>query len=248
MKNLPFAALAFCLALAPRCLPAADLAQTGKIRALVVTGGHEFEQAPFFQVFHDNPDITFLAVEHPKAQAFFKAEAARQYDVLVLYDMHQEITDEAKADFISRLKEGKGLVVLHHAIASYQNWPEYAKIIGARYYLGETLVDGVRKPRSAWQHGVRFTIHVADPQHPVTQGMKDFETLDETYKLFDVAEGCHPLLTTDEPLSNKVIAWAKTYQAARVVYIQCGHDHTAYENPNYRQIVRQAIRWTARRN
>jgi len=62
-----------------------------------------------------------------------------------------------------------------------------------------------------------------------------------------VSEQCHPLLTTDEPESNKVIAWAKTYKVARVVYIQSGHDHFAYENPNYQQIVRQAIRWTAKR-
>ncbi len=218
-----------------------------KLRVLVVTGGHDFEQAPFFQVFKDNPDITYQAVEHPNAHALLKAEAAKQYDVLVLYDMHQEITDEAKADFLARLKEGKGLVVLHHAIASYQKWPEYLKIIGARYYLEPTMVDGVQKARSAYQHGVNIPIHVADPRHPITRGINDYVIHDETYKLFDVAAQCHPLLTTDEPLSNKVIGWCKTYQAARVVYLQSGHDHFAYENPNYRQILRQAIRWVAKK-
>ena len=68
------------------------------------------------------------------------------------------------------------------------------------------------------------------------------------YKWFDLAPGVHPLLTTDEPESNKVIAWAKTYQAARVVYIQSGHDHFGYENPNYQRILQQAIRWTARKD
>ncbi len=95
---------------------------------------------------------------------------------------------------------------------------------------------------------MNFKIHVADPEHPVTRGMTDFDTHDETYKLFDVAESCHPLLTTDEPLSNKVIAWSKSYKKARVVYIQSGHDHFAYENPNYQQFLRQAIRWTARKD
>jgi uncharacterized protein len=218
-----------------------------KIRVLVVTGGHDFEQEPFFKLFKDNPDISYRAVEHPHAQALLKAEAAKDYDVLVLYDMHQEITDEAKADFIARLKEGKGLVVLHHAIADYQLWPEYAKIIGARYYLEKTKVNGVEKPRSAYKHGMHFTIHVADPKHPVTRGVNDFPIVDETYNLFDVAKGCHVLLTTDEPESNQVIGWTKTYGQARIVYLQSGHDHFAYENSNYQQILRQAIRWTARR-
>jgi type 1 glutamine amidotransferase len=225
---------------------AGEVAEPGKTRVLVVSGGHPFEQEPFFQVFKDNPDITYQAVEHPKAQALFKADAAKAYDVLVFYDMHQEISDEAKADLLARLKEGKGLVVLHHAIADYQNWPEYAKIIGAKYYLEPTVVDGVDKPRSAYKHGMHFTIRAADPNHPVTRGVKEYETVDETYKWFDVAKDVHPLLTTDEPESNHVIAWAKTYANARVVYLQSGHDHTAYENPNFRRILRQAIAWTAR--
>jgi len=212
-----------------------------------VTGGHDFEKEPFFQLFKDNSDITYQAVEHPNAHGLLKADAAKAYDVLVLYDMHQEITEEAKTDFIARLKEGKGLVVLHHAIASYQHWPEYWKIIGARYYLEKTTVDGVEKARSAYKHGMHFTIHVADTNHPVTKGVADFEIHDETYRLFDVAPDVHPLLTTEEPESNKVIAWAKTYEAARVVYLQSGHDHFAYENPNYQRFLRQAIRWTANR-
>src|SRR5215813_1231788 len=172
-----------------------------KIRVLIVTGGHDFEKEPFFKLFKDNHEITYRAVEHPNAHALFKADAAKDYDVLVFYDMHQEITDEAKADFVARLKEGKGLVVLHHAIADYQQWPEYARIIGARYYLQKTVVDGLEKPRSAYRHDMHFTLHVADPNHAVTSGVKDFEIHDETYNLFDVAKGNQVLLTTDEPES-----------------------------------------------
>jgi len=222
-------------------------ADAPKTRVLLVTGGHGFEKEPFFKMFKDNPDITFQAVEHPNAFASFTAEAAKQYDVIVTYDFNQRITDEAKANFLARLKDGKGLVVLHHAIATYPNWPEYWQVIGARYYLAATNVNGVAKARSAWKHGVDFKIHIADPKHPVTRGLKDFNIHDETYKWFDVFEDCHPLLTTDEPESNKVIGWAKRYAGTRVVLIQLGHDHFAYENPSYQQLVRQAIQWTAKR-
>ncbi len=218
-----------------------------KIRVLVVTGGHGFEKEQFFKMFQDNPDITYRAVEHPNAHKLLTAEAAKNWDVLVMYDFNQKIADDAKADFVARLKDGKGLVVLHHAIATYPDWPEYWDIIGARYYLAPTNVNGVAKARSAYKHGVDFKVHIADPRHPVTRGVKDFNIHDETYKWFDVSRDCHPLLTTDEPESNKVIGWAKTYERARVVYIQLGHDHFAYENPNYAQIVRQAIRWVAKR-
>jgi hypothetical protein len=219
-----------------------------KIRVLLITGGHDFEREQFFKLFSDNPEITFRAAEHPQAQALLRPDTAKDFDVLVAYDMYQEISDETKNDLLAWLKNGKGFVVLHHAIASYQHWPEYAKIIGARYYLEKTTVDGVEKPRSTYQHGVHFRIHVVDPESPVTRGVKDFDIHDETYNLFDVAKDVHPLLMTEEPLSNRVIGWAKTYGPARVVYLQSGHDPFAYENPNYQQIVRQAIRWAAKKD
>lgn len=226
-------------------LGASSFAADGKTRVLVVTGGHDFEREPFFKLFKDNPDITFRAAEHPKAHPLLKADAATDWDVLVLYDMHQPITDEAKQDFIARLKDGKGLVVMHHAIASYQKWPEYARIIGAKYYLADEVVDGVQKKRSQWKHDVEIPLQIADPNHPVTQGSKDFVIHDETYNLFDVAPGNHVLITASHPLSNKILGWAKTYENARVVYIQGGHDHLAYENPNFIRLVRQAIQWVA---
>jgi type 1 glutamine amidotransferase len=230
--------------------PAADPASQppAKIRVLLITGSHPFQKEPFFKLFNDNQDITYQAVEHPNAHALLKAEPAKQYDVIVTYDYNQKITEEAKTDFIARLKDGKGLVVLHHAIAAYPAWPEYWNIIGAHYYMAKTNINGIDKPRSAWKDDMHFRIHIADPKHPVTRGMTDFDIHGETYKWFDVARGCHPLLTTDEPESNKVIAWTKTYKRARVVYIQPGHDHFTYENPDYQQILRQAIRWAARRD
>ena len=63
--------------------------------------------------------------------------------MIVTYDFNQKITEEAKADFVARLKDGKGLVVLHHAIATYPAWPEYWNIIGAHYYLAATNINGV---------------------------------------------------------------------------------------------------------
>jgi len=219
-----------------------------KLNVLIITGGHDFENQPFFQIFKDNPDITFEALEHPKAHAALAAGKAGNYDVVLLYDMWQDISEGAKADFLAWLKAGKGLVVMHHAIASYQAWPEYSQIIGARYFLANTTINGLEKPGSTYKHDVIFGVEPAPSKHPVTAGIQKFTIHDETYKGFDVLDGVTPLLTTDEPTSNKVIAWAKTYEKSRVVYLQLGHDHFAYENPALRQFLRQAIQWTAKKS
>jgi type 1 glutamine amidotransferase len=222
-------------------------AAASPIRVLLVHGGHDFETNQFLEVFKANPEVRFEVVHHPQAQARWKADAAA-YDVLVFYDMWQLIDAEAKANLVARLKEGKGLVALHHSLVSYEKWDEYGRIIGGRYHLGKWSKDGVEQPASIFKHGVDFTVRVADPAHPVTRGVHDFAIHDETYGHFEVGPGVHALLTTDEPTSGRVIGWAKTYEAARVVYLQLGHDHAGYENPNYRRLVAQAIRWAAKRD
>jgi hypothetical protein len=218
------------------------------IRVLVVTGGHDYATNQFRKMFQEIEGVTVQTAEHPNAHALLSAEAAKSWDVLVLYDMWQAISDEAKADFVARLKEGKGLIALHHSMANYQKWPEFERIIGGRYNLEKRTVDGAERAASTYKHDVQFRVKVANPQHPVTRGISDFDIHDETYGLFDVSPQAHALLATEEPTSGKTIAWARNYEAARVVYIQLGHDQLAYENPNYRKLLSNAIRWVARRD
>ena len=69
--------------------------------------------------------VTFREAMQPAANDLYTKEAARSYDVLVLYDMVQEISEAQKRNLVRLLKEeGKGLVGLHHSLCSYQNWPE----------------------------------------------------------------------------------------------------------------------------
>ena len=228
--------------------PNSRAADSGKIRVLLVTGGHDYETNQFLKMFGDNPDIAVLTAAHPQAHDWLKTDAAGRYDVLVLYDMWPEISEAAKANLVARLKEGKGLVALHHSLGSYQQWPEYTKIIGGKYHLEKRVEDGVEKPGSTYKHDVDFRVEVANSSHPVTKGLKDFDIHDETYGRFEVRPEAHVLLTTEDPTSTRTIAWAKTYEDARVVYVQLGHDHVAYENPNYQRLVAQAIRWVAKKD
>lgn len=222
--------------------------ETGKpIRVLVVTGGHDFEREPFFEMFRSFEGIVYEEVQHPNAHARLTPEGAKGYDVIVLYDMWQPINEESQEAFVKLLRQGKGLVALHHSLASYQTWDEYRNIIGGRWHMEKWNQNGKEQPPSTFKHDVQFKVHIADSKHPVTKGLQDFDIRDETYGNFEVLPKVKPLLTTEEPTSNRVIAWAHTYGRSRVVYIQLGHDHYAYQNPNYRRLVLQAIRWVAGR-
>jgi type 1 glutamine amidotransferase len=251
MKNSPVPILALAAALlacsAGLCVTG-KAAEPDKIRVLLVHGGHDFETNQFFAMFRANREIAFTVVQHPAAQAWFNAERAKEYDVLVFYDMWQEISDEAKAGLMAVLESGKGLVALHHCLASFPKWDEYSRIIGGKYHASKWKRGDAEMPASTYKHDVHIDVRIADPGHPVTRGLKDFVILDEIYGGFEVKPESHVLLTTDTAGSGREIAWSKTYRGARVVYLQLGHDHHAYENPNYRQLVSQAITWVARRD
>jgi type 1 glutamine amidotransferase len=219
---------------------------SAKIRVLLVYGGHDFETNQFFQVFEQNPAMTFHPVHHSQAGAWFKPERGGEYDVMVFYDMWQPISEEDKRNLLDRLRQGKGLLALHHSLCSYQDWEQYAALIGGKYHLQKWSDHGVEKPASTYQHDVDFKVHIEDPSHPVTRGLTDFSIHDEVYGGTETRPNAHVLLTTDEPRNGKNLGWTTDYGAARIVYLQLGHDHQAYQNPNYRRLVQQAIAWVAK--
>jgi len=218
----------------------------GKLKVLVVTGGHDYEEKQFDEMFLADKGIEYHHEAHPKALETIAAGAAA-FDVIVLYDMYQPITEAQKAAFANTIRDGKGLVVLHHALGSFQAWPEYCGLIGGRFFIDEHVEGGVKKPSSTYKHDVDIPVEIADPDHFITKGLKDFTIHDETYNGFAVEPGVHVLLKTKQADSGPVLAWTKPYGKARVALLQLGHDHWAYENESYRTLVSRAIRWVARR-
>lgn len=215
-----------------------------KVRVLFVTGGHDYEKEGFEQMLKAFP-ITYEHVVHPDVHARWKADQVATYDVILLYDMHCEISEEAKADFISLLAKGKGVVVLHHATADYQEWPTFTEIAGGLYHQGKWQKDGVSYPASGYKHDVTFQVKVVDSKHPVTKGVKDFQITDETYSKMEIRPDVQPLLSTDEPTSSPLVGWTKRYGKARIVTLTLGHDRTAWEHPAFRKILSQALLWVA---
>ncbi|MBN1997396.1 ThuA domain-containing protein [candidate division KSB1 bacterium] len=213
---------------------------TKKLSVLVVTGGHEFEEA-FWEIF---ASIPYDRAEQPAANRLIENHG-KKYDVLVFYDMFQDITPEQKQAYLDLLNRGTGMVFLHHALVSYQNWDEFEKIIGGKYQLETKITGNDTLKASTYRHGVNIPVIVVNPAHPVTAGMEDFIIHDEVYGNYYVNNDIKPLLRTDHPESTPVIAWEHQYANSKIIYIQLGHDHLAYENPNYSTLVLNAVNYAA---
>lgn len=237
---LGFMIIAFAVTLSAADNPAKD------IRILVVTGGHDYNKEQFNKMLTSlGEHITYRIEELPAAYSMFLPENRSQYDVLVFYHMWQSITPEQAKVFSGCISQGKPLVALHHSICAFDDWPEYFKIIGGKYFHKPTVVDGKEYAACSYTHDLHFTVRISDKNHPVTQGLNDFEVFDETYKGYYVEPGVKPLLTTTESSSTPVIGWTKNYGKARVVTIQSGHDVPTFENPDFRRLLKQAVEWVS---
>ncbi len=214
------------------------------IMVLIVTGGHDFERDGFFKLFQGYEDIVFKEVAQPEANKFLESGEADKYDVIVLYDMWQDTSDSQKEAFVRLLQKGKGLVALHHSMASYQEWPEFFKITGGKFYLNDRVEDGGKYGKSGVAFGKEIKVKV-NKDHPITYGLDDFVIKDETYNNFRVAPDANVFLTTDDPSSGPKIGWTRMCGNSRVVFIQSGHDNNVYSNPTYREIIVNSVRWAA---
>jgi type 1 glutamine amidotransferase len=221
-------------------------ATTSNLDVLIITGGRsDFEREAFYEMFNTFANVDYREVSQPEANQKLTSSFYDVFDVLIFYDMVQDITDQQKAAFINMLQKGKGVVFLHHALASYREWDEYENIIGGRFYL-DLKPDTEEKagyPVSTYEHNVDIPVSIVAKNHPVTSGLEDFIIHDETYGDFKVLLHVHPLLSTSHPASDDIIGWTHSYGKSPVVYIQPGHNHAAFQNPNYRRLVGQAIRW-----
>ena len=217
------------------------------IKVVVVTGGHGFDREGFLPIFEGYEDIEYTHFHLADDSEIFEDISEWPYDVIVFYHMTQNISEKRRANFKALLDDGVGVVALHHTVGAYQQWPEFQKIIGAKFYLKDSVVDGQPRKKSGYKHGLKFNIYVEDTDHPVTSGISDFEIHDETYIGCDFESDNHVLLTTDDPTSDRIVGLVRNYGKARICYLQPGHDKGSYADSNYRKLVIQAIRWTAGR-
>ena len=252
---------------------------------LAVTKGHGYDRNSFSDLLDVLPGIACTQVEQPAAQLHFSGAEPDRWDAYLLYDMpgfvfksdhsHPDLLDPPQAyrdDFTSLVERGHGFVFMHHALAAWPTWEEYASIMGGRF----RFLRDERRPDSGYRHDVeqRITPVTEAVGHPVLDGLHDgFTITDELY----LAEIHHaditPLLVTDAELTDRtlwstwnavigrrdtndgwehprgsgVVAWVRNHPRSRIAYLQFGDGAAAFGNPAFRRLLANALHWVSDR-
>ncbi len=213
-----------------------DFAATGAaLVAVLRAAGHEVART-------DDPDDAAerLATERPDALV---VNALR-------WQMHGDRYDPWRAawayttpvatrraidDFV---RGGGGLVGNHTASICFDDWPEWADVLGGAWDwersshppLGPVRADRTPEGRD----------------HPVTADLHDhLELVDEVYGDLQFATEVEVLATarrTAEDTAQPVI-WTHRHGDGRVVYDGFGHDVTSLTDPHHAQLLLRAVDW-----
>lgn len=252
-----------------------------RLRVLVVTGGHPFQAEPFFEVFSADDGLVWAHCPQPAAGRWLSGMEPGEWDAVVFYDMpgvglRGPGPETPPADLVTGmgrlLDAGQGLVFLHHAIASWPAWDEYAHWVGGRFHYRPGRLAGRDWPDSGYSFDVTHRLSPVAPGHPVLSGLEEgFVLTDELYLAPVLEEEVVPLLRSDatftddrfwsaalavagrresrtgwrHPPGPDLAAWAKVARRSPVVYIQPGDGPSAYANPAWRLLLGNAIRWVA---
>jgi type 1 glutamine amidotransferase len=163
-----------------------------------------------------------------------------EYDVIVLHFMDWEVPDpgpQARANLKQFVQDGGGLVLVHFACGAFQEWPEFVELAGRVWDP---------KLRAHDPHG-KFTVHIVDQEHPITQGMNDFETIDELYTCLAGDTPICVLATAKSKVDGKVypMAFVLDCGKGRVFHSVLGHDVQAFAEPSVTALFRRGCAWTA---
>ncbi|MGE0775827.1 MAG: ThuA domain-containing protein [Sphingomonadaceae bacterium] len=257
------------------------------IQCLVAVRGHPFDRNAFDAMFQAMDGISATMVDQPAAARMMNPEGMRGFDALVLYDMpgldfsaphnppaYIEPDESLKAGLTALLKQGTGVLALHHALAGWPTWEEYGAWLGGRFLYHPAEVRGQNCLDSGYAHNVGYDAEVV-ADHPVTAGLPArFQLNDEPYLAEIFEEDVTPLLRSagvftreqfysadaavsgrmydrtgwNHPPGSNLIGWTKQVFESRLVYLQPGDGPPAYDNPHYRRLVENAIRWVAVRS
>jgi type 1 glutamine amidotransferase len=217
----------------------------GKLRVLLTYGGHDFQEKEFFAMWDALPGVTYTKAPLPQSAALFKPGLEKSYDVIVCYDMNQQLSPAERQGLLALIDRGTGLVSLHHNLGSNLEWPEYHQVIGGTWLAQKRTIDGREHGPSTYEHGQDIAIKIADKDHPITKGLSDFVIHDETYGNTYVAPSVHVLLIADNPMNALPFCWTNLHGKSRVVYLQAGHDAEAWKHRSFQEILTRSIGWAA---
>ena len=167
------------------------------------------------------------------------ADQLESCDVMLVFTRRVECPPEQVEQIKRYMESGKGVVGIRTASHAFQTWLAFDhEVLGGDYH------NHVKDDKLA-----RLTIPPAAKGHPVLAGVEPFTTMGKLYINPHLAADDTVLLDAKSDDDAEPVAWARTragHKDQRVFYTSLGVP-ADFENEHFRQMIANAIFWTAKR-
>lgn len=226
------------------------------IKVLIITGDHGHawkETTPYLQELLSKNGMKVDVTETPNKD--LTADNLAKYDVLFLNYKDTKNGGPAtvwsetnKKAFADAVKDGKGLVVYHHASSAFTGGDDFSK------EFEKVIAGGWRKQGN---HGKRHEFGlIVRKEHPITNGLPPEmpHSNDELYQNSVMLPGSETLVTafSDKKIDPKnsdkhePVVWVANYGKGRIVENVLGHDVPAMKgSPAYQVLIVRCVEWAA---
>jgi len=226
--------------------------------ALVVRGGWDghqpVEATELFIPFLEQNGFTVRVEESPAVYA--DADAMAGVDLIVQANTMNTIEKEEFEGLRAAVESGTGLAGWHGGIAdSYRNNSDYLQMIGGQFasHPGKHPDERTGEQSDNYMpHRIEMTEAAAE--HPITQGIADFELVTEQYwvlhddyndVLATTTQAVRPWDPWNRPVTSPAI-WTRQWGAGRIFVSTPGHRVEILQDTNVRTIIERGLLWAAR--
>lgn len=211
--------------------------------ALMLVGGnyHDYDRLPVALAdrLNGRGDVHIDVTDDLSS---INADALEPYRVLVVNTCHRpELTDAFKDAITGFVKSGNGLVVVHCSLWSYEDWPEWTRMIGGYVETHD-------------KHGP-YEVVVLDPWHATMLGLGNrFTVIDEPYFVDRRAPDNLVLIETARAHSDQAgkprggpdpQVWVRHHGKGRIFVTTFGHDEVIQQSDEFITHLHSGIRWAA---
>lgn len=231
---------------------------TAQRTALVVRGGWDGHQPvettdAFVPFLRDNG---FDVLVHDSTAVYADASVMDTVDLVVQVVTMSTIADDEFAGLQRAVLAGTGLAGWHGGIAdAFRNTADYLHMIGGQFAHHAGKHPSERTGEQSDNY-IPYTVHITEAghEHPITQGIEDFDLVTEQYWV--LSDEYNDVLATTTQAAREFDAWNRPVTApaiwtrqwgqGRVFVSAPGHRLEVVESQPLRTVIERGLLWAAR--
>jgi uncharacterized protein len=222
-------------------------AESAKTRVLVLSGRNNHDwRSTTPQIVSALKESGGFDVDVEEDVAGLKPEKIEKYDVILsnfnTFPKLESVWGKETRDTVEAyLKKGHGLVIVHAGSAVFYDWPFFQKLSSATWgpHTHHAKIH---------QNEVSFT----EVAHPITAGLKPFQTTDEFWENAMITDDHAICLATVTPSKSaggsgnvEKIMFCNEVDGARGFTLLLGHNANGMSNPMWRTLLQRGTQWAA---